>query len=116
MIPNSYKSISHIFECYGYYDYLDPDILNETRFDICNYLLSKKYSETDIKNYLNVNIVANRKKDKYKLIAFNIISALWMCDVFPKNLEVVMKNNIYETKDKVYTFDKKNYKLKVALK
>jgi hypothetical protein len=63
-----------------------------------------------------VNITANKNKDKYTIIGYNIISALWMSGIYPKNIDEIAHNNVYETKDKIYRYNDKTNKLKVTIK
>jgi hypothetical protein len=113
---NRYSNITQIYETYGYYDYLDPSILADMRNDICEFILSKNYSLDQVKRYLMVNITSNKEKDKYVIIGYNIICALWMSGIYPKNVDEIAHNNFYETNDKIYRYNNKTNKLKVTIK
>lgn len=52
----------------------------------------------------------------YKVIGNNIISALWLSGMIPKNPQAVMDANECHIGDKVYTFDKRKKILISAVK
>lgn len=45
--------------------------------------------------------------DGFKLIGNNILSAMWLSGIMPKNPQAVMDANEYRMDGKTYTFDKK---------
>lgn len=86
------------------------DELNRIIYHILNNIL--RNGEDLI--YLDFKI---KKTDMhYKVIGNNIISALWLSGMIPKNPQAVMDANECHIGDNVYTFDKKNKVLKYSLR
>lgn len=115
---SEYRSMYEIYEVYAYNDYIDPDVLAEMRIDIVEFLMTKNYTEKQINDNLNVHFTSNQEKDKYKIVAYNTISALWMSNVFPnhRNLEIIESLKEYENNENIYKYNSKTKLLKVIIK
>ncbi len=57
-----------------------------------------------------------KTEEYYKIIGNNIVSALWLSGILPKNPTAVMENNECHVGDKTYTFDKRKKILISAVK
>jgi hypothetical protein len=55
--------------------------------------------------YLDFKI--KKSEEYYQVIGNNIVSALWLSGIIPKNPQAVMDANKCHIADKIYTFDKK---------
>lgn len=63
--------------------------------------------------YLDFEIKNN--KNSFKVIAKNIVTALWLSGIFPKNPKKVIDNNEYILENTKYVFNKKTKKLTYQL-
>lgn len=73
--------------------------------DIESFLKKILKDETFIKN-LDFNIVND--DNYYRVIANNLITALWFSGIFPLNIGEIIIKKIFIHEDKIYEFDKKN--------
>ena len=55
------------------------------------------------------------KDGNYKVIANNVVSALWLSGIFPKNPRMVMNSNEYQIDDLKYKYNPKTKKLTYQL-
>jgi len=59
--------------------------------------------------FLNFNIV--EKNDHVIVKGNNLISALWLSGIFPKDIEIILKDKLFIYENKKYCFDEKRKKL-----
>jgi len=62
----------------------------------------------DIK-YLDFEIKGNN--GYIRLVANNLITALWLSGVFPNDVDLLVNRNVFKTEEYVYRYDKKTKKL-----
>ena len=112
-LPKSrYKSIPEIFESYGLSDWTSPEVLDQLRGEIGIFLLNKKYSLEELQKHLKINLEGNSKRQLFKLKPYNLISALWICGIYPSSIEDLQNKEEYATKDFIYIFSNKSGKLR----
>jgi len=61
-----------------------------------------------------LDFIIKKEEEYYKIIGNNIVSALWLSGIIPKDSEAVMKYNECHVNDKIYTFNKKRKKLIIS--
>lgn len=85
-------------------------ILDELYKDIEVFIGFGLEREEDI-NYLDYTLKIDNKAEMIEIIPFNLISGLWLLNIFPINIEYVIKNNIYYIEGGNYTYNKKTKKI-----
>jgi hypothetical protein len=107
-----YKSLGDIYTKYGYLN-LKDDVMIDLIDDECNIFLSNKlrYNREDMR-YFSYNLKYDKSGDMITIMADNILCALWFIGVFPTNNKRVLKENRFENRNFIYTFDKISCKLK----
>ena len=86
-----------------------PDIISAFTFILENILENPKDAvHLDFK-------VTQPKEGHFKLVALNLISALWLCGIFPRSTQQVIADNMFELDNVLYKFDKRSKKLKYVL-
>jgi len=71
---------------------------------------------TDKEDLVYLDFKIKKTNMHFQLIGNNIISALWLSGILPKNPTAVYENNICHIADTVYTFDKRKKILIKTLK
>lgn len=89
-------------------DISDKNFKGEIYSTFIYFLENVLEDEADIQ-YLDFDIT--KKDDHYKLIAKNLVSALWFSSIFPTDLTSVFESNIFIFENKKYVFDYDKNKL-----
>lgn len=107
-----YESLGDIFTKYSYLDLTDEVMINIVD-DECFRFLSKILinSKQDI-YYFSYDLKYDKIGDMITILPENIICALWFIGIFPKNVRKILEENRFENQNFIYTFDKKNCKLR----
>lgn len=106
-ITTKFTSIRQVIEIYSVSDLMDDEVAQNIMIQIMNVLKGKGYTNDEI-NYFNVNLDYNKKTEIYYIVPSNFISALWCCDIFPKNCVEINDKQIYLVNNKIYKFDQNN--------
>lgn len=61
--------------------------------------------------YLDYKIVNN--EGIFKILPLNFITALWLCDIFVDELEIVNESNHLEIEGVEYSYNKETFKLEI---
>lgn len=85
---------------------IKEDIHNSLSFILENFL----DDEDDIR-FLDFDI--KKTNDFYRVIGKNIVSALWLSGIIPKNTDAVLREKKLIYRNNVYTFDEKKFELKI---
>jgi hypothetical protein len=89
-------------------DISDKNLKGEIYSTFFYFLENVLEDETDLQ-YLDFDIT--KKDDYYKLIAKNLVSALWFSSIFPDDPTSVLDSNIFVLDNKKYMFDYDKNKL-----
>ena len=91
------------------YDLSEEEMINSL-YSTIHYMLEQMDVGTDPMEYLDFNI---KKKDMnyLKVIANNIVTALWFTGIIPLNPDSVYENNEMRYNGKLYKFNNKTKKL-----
>jgi hypothetical protein len=65
-------------------------------------------NECDI---IHLDLEIRGNKNNVKVIGKNIISALWLSGIFPKNVNDTLKRNEYKIDNIIFKYDSNNHKL-----
>lgn len=108
---NYFESLGDIYKKYSYLN-LKDDVMIDLIDDECNIFLSYKLRNREDMRYFSYDLKYDESGDMITIMARNILCALWFIGVFPTNNKKVLKENRFENKDFIYTFDVISCKLK----
>ena len=66
----------------------------------------------DPKDAVHLDFDIKGDDEWYSVKGLNLVSALWLSGIFPKNISLLMKDNEYELDGILYKFNKRTKKLK----
>lgn len=89
-------------------DVADTEI--ETEIYVAFYTILEYYVPERAENQ-HLNFEIKNKKGDFKVVAKNILTALWMSGIFPDFPKKVLDNNEYINENMKYKFNKKTKKL-----
>lgn len=78
-------------------------------------IISDLIDEEDL-NYLDFSVIFGEDKNDIELVGNNIVTALWLCNVFPENVKECYINSYYENKTHKYDYLKEEKKLLITKK
>lgn len=106
-----YESISDIIERYLIYNF-DQNTINEIVVE-CGLFLKNKGIHNDILNYFAAEFEVSYDGSCVRIFGRNLMSSLWIINVYPKNPEKYIIENECIFQDKKYIYEPRKKTLKI---
>ena len=91
-------------------DIYEEKIISQMYYDFINYISFNIDDPNEIENF-DYELKFDKSLDMVSVKPKNILSALWLCNIFPKNGLKVLHDGEYIDGDKKYRFLKRNKRL-----
>lgn len=108
---NIYESLGDIYTKYCFLDLTNEDVIDLIDNACIDYLSSILLNKGDLR-YFSYDLKYDKSGDKITILPDNILCALWFIGEFPPFTQKVLKENHFENKNFIYTFDENSCKLK----
>jgi hypothetical protein len=98
----------------GYLPYpINQQLTDVIMHDCANFLVTKNIDPTTIKNNFSVEFTVSADQSFIEIKGTNLISTLWLIDVFPETPENYILKNVCDFKGKKYIYEPKSKSLKI---
>jgi hypothetical protein len=110
---NENTCINDILVSYLIYDFTQ-ELVDIIIFECGKFLISKKYFTKEMLDNFSVSFLISSDGSSINIYGNNLLSSLWIIDVFPKNFKFLIDKTIYEDSDFKYKFYTKNKNLEIT--
>lgn len=109
---NNFTKLGDVFERYAIYDF-DQKLIDFLIVECANFLFSRNL-KNDIIRHFTVEFDIKKDQSYVNIKGGNLISCLWLIDVYPPNPEKYIRENVCSFEGKNYIYDPQVKSLKIG--
>jgi hypothetical protein len=110
---NQHDSIRDILETYLPFNFNDKSIITAIMND-CGFFLRNKNINEDLLKYFFLEFNLKNDQTLIEMYGGNLISSLWLIDVFPPNPQKFISETVFNSGKLTYIYNSKNKTLKIT--